>query len=110
MSLHTKNTGQDKNKTCWIPVSKTKAVLIDPSQQSRSFVNAVELNLIPWLNKWKIKRPEIQYDESRIDFQIESDSGEIGYIEVKSAGMLLSNKAGSFPDCPTTRGRNTQER
>lgn len=100
-----KKPAKTKIRLVGIPISKTKAVLIDPSEQSRSFVNAVELNLIPWLKKWKIKRPEIQYDESRIDFQIESDSGEIGYIEVKSAGMLLSNKVGSFPDCPTTRGQ-----
>ena len=87
------------------PISKTKAVLIDPSEQSRSFVNAVELNLIPWLKKWKIKRPEIQYNEFRIDFQIESDLRKIGHIEIKSDGMLLSNKVGSFPDCTTTRGQ-----
>jgi sugar fermentation stimulation protein A len=60
---------------------------------------------IPWLDGWKIKRPEVQYEESRVDFEIESDSGKRGFIEVKSAAMLLDHKIGSFPDCPTTRGQ-----
>ena len=57
------------------------------------------------VKKMENQSHEIQYDESRIDFQIESDSGKIGYIEIKSDGMLLSNKVGSFPDCTTTRGQ-----
>ena len=100
-----KKPAKTKIRLVGIPVSQEKAVLIDPAEQSKSFVKAVEMSLIPWLKGWRIKRPEIQYEESRIDFQIESDSGEIGYIEVKSAGMLISNKIGSFPDCPTTRGQ-----
>lgn len=100
-----KNPGKTKIRLVGIPASQNKAVLIDPGEQSKSFMKAVEMGLIPWLKGWKIKRPEIQYEESRVDFQIESDSGKIGYIEVKSAGMLLERKVGSFPDCPTTRGQ-----
>ena len=100
-----KTPGKTKIRLVGIPISQSMSILIDPGEQSRSFVKAVKMSLIPWLKGWKIKRPEIQYEESRVDFQIESDSGEIGYIEVKSAGMLLEKKIGSFPDCPTTRGQ-----
>ena len=100
-----KKPAKTKVRLIGIPVSKTKAVLIDPGEQSKSFMNAVEMGLIPWLKNWKIKRSEVQYDESRVDFQIESEKGDIGYIEVKSAGMLLDGCIGSFPDCPTERGQ-----
>jgi len=100
-----KKPAKTKIRLIGVPISKSKAVLIDPAEQSKCFVKAVEMGLIPWLKGWKIKRPEVQYEESRIDFQIESDSGDFGYIEVKSAAMLLDNKIGSFPDCPTTRGQ-----
>ena len=50
-----KKPAKTKIRLVGMPISKTKAVPIDPSEQSRSFVNAVKLNLIPWLKKWKIK-------------------------------------------------------
>lgn len=88
-----------------VPITKTKGVLIDPGEQSKCFVNAMERDLIPWLKGWKIKKQEVQFEESRIDFEIESQNKERGFIEVKSAAMLLENKTGSFPDCPTERGQ-----
>lgn len=71
-----KKPAKTKIRLIGIPVSHTKAVLIDPSEQSKSFVNAVEMGHIPWLKNWRIKRSEVQYDDSRMDFQIESEKGK----------------------------------
>lgn len=87
-----------------VPVSERWAVLVDPGEQSRSFVSAVRANLIPWLAGWEITRSEVRCGESRIDLEIGS-GGRTGYIEIKSAAMLIRNNTGSFPDCPTARGR-----
>lgn len=87
-----------------VPVSERWAVLVDPGEQSKSFVNAARAGLVPWLSGWEITRSEVQCGESRIDLEI--GSGErTGYIEIKSAAMLIRNNTGSFPDCPTARGR-----
>ena len=79
-------------------------VLIDPAEQSRAFVRTAAMSLIPWLDGWSLDRSEVTVGDSRIDFGIKSgDDG--GFLELKSAAMLLSGFEGSFPDCPTTRGR-----
>ena len=80
-------------------------VLIDPAEQSRAFEEAAARGLIPWLDGWRIRRREVTVGESRIDFEIESASGDTGFLEVKSAAMLGPGGAGSFPDCPTVRGQ-----
>lgn len=87
-----------------VPVSERWAVLVDPREQTKCFEQALDDNLIPWLDGWRITGREIDCSESRIDYQV--SSGECtGYIEVKSAAMLIHNNTGSFPDCPTIRGR-----
>lgn len=88
-----------------VPVSDRWAAMVDPGEQSRAFVNAAVSGLIPWLSGWHISGSEIVCGESRIDFEIRSDEGCIGYIETKSAAMLIGGDTGSFPDCPTIRGR-----
>lgn len=87
-----------------VPISDTWAVLVDPNVQSRCFAQAVYAKHIPWLQGWTISGTEVGCGESRIDYSI-SDGDTTGYIEVKSAAMLIHNSTGSFPDCPTTRGR-----
>lgn len=102
-----KNPGKTSIRIVAVPIKGTsKAIIIDPAEQSIAFINAVKRNLIPWLKDWKIRRPEIKIGDSRIDFQIESSNGKSGYIEVKSAAIFKQeSKAGSFPDCPSTRGQ-----
>ena len=87
-----------------VPVSEKWAVLVDPGEQSRAFVNAAQAGLIPWLAGWSITGSEVDCGESRIDLEIRS-GGHTGYIEIKSAAMLIGDGTGSFPDCPTLRGR-----
>ena len=87
-----------------VPVSDRWAVLVDPGEQSRAFANAAGSGLIPWLSGWHISGSEVDCGESRIDFEIRSEEST-GYIEVKSAAMLTGGNTGSFPDCPTLRGR-----
>ena len=88
-----------------VPVSDRWAVMVDPGEQSRAFVNAVASGLIPWLSGWRISGSEVACGESRIDFEICGDRRDTGYIETKSAAMLINGDTGSFPDCPTLRGR-----
>lgn len=87
-----------------VPVSKKWAVLVDPGEQSKAFVNAAQAGLIPWLADWRITGSEVDCGESRIDLEIRNGTST-GYIEIKSAAMLIGDDTGSFPDCPTLRGR-----
>jgi sugar fermentation stimulation protein A len=87
-----------------VPVSERWAVLVDPGEQSKAFVSAARAGLIPWLAGWSITGSEVDCGESRIDLEIRS-SKSTGYIEIKSAAMLIDGNTGSFPDCPTLRGR-----
>lgn len=93
-------------KIVGVPVSKEWAVLIDPCEQTKCFVNAAGAGAIRWLDGWSIAGAEVNCGESRIDYKIRRcDDGSTGFIETKSAAMLLSGNVGSFPDCPTVRGR-----
>ena len=93
-------------KLVGVPISDRWAVLIDPNEQTKCFVNACNAGIIPWLSGWRITGTEIGCGESRIDYKITQVSdGAVGFIETKSAAMLLPGDVGSFPDCPTTRGR-----
>lgn len=93
-------------KIVGIPVSKEWAVLIDPYEQTRCFVNAAGAGVIQWLDGWRITGTEVNCGESRIDYKINRcGDNSMGFIETKSAAMLLSGNVGSFPDCPTIRGR-----
>ena len=80
-------------------------ILLDPAEQSRAFEAAAARGLIPWLDGWRIDRREVTVGDSRIDFSMVSESGRTGFLELKSAAMLIAGDAGSFPDCPTTRGQ-----
>ena len=88
-----------------VPISDQWAAMVDPGEQSRAFVNAASSGLIHWMSGWHISRSEVACGESRIDFEICSDQHDTGYIETKSAAMLINGNTGSFPDCPTIRGR-----
>ena len=85
-------------------ISQERVILVDPHWQARCFLSAACSDLIPWLSGWDIIRSEVPCGESRIDYMIKRGDA-VGYMEIKSAAMLLRTDAGSFPDCPTTRGR-----
>lgn len=48
-------------------------------------------------------RPEKPYGESRLDFYIENQQGQKGFVEVKGV-TLEAGGAAAFPDAPTERG------
>lgn len=101
-----KKSAKTTLKLVGVPISDRWAVLIDPNEQTRCFVNACNAGVVPWLSGWQITGTEVSCDESRIDYKITQVSdGAAGFIETKSAAMLLPDDIGSFPDCPTTRGR-----
>lgn len=101
-----KKSAKTKLRLVGVPVSERWAVLIDPLEQTRCFVNAVNAGAIQWLDGWHITGTEVNCGESRIDYKIDRyRDNATGFIETKSAAMLLSGNVGSFPDCPTVRGR-----
>lgn len=100
-----KKQGKTTVRLIGVKIDEKNAVLIDPLEQSRAFQIAVKKGLIPWLKNWSIKKSEVYVGDSRIDYEIESKDGKQGYIEVKSAALLVDNEIASFPDCPTERGQ-----
>lgn len=100
-----KKVGKTSVRLLAVRNNHNDVVLIDPSEQSKALQIAIKRGLIPWLNDWHIKRPEVRVADSRVDYEIESKNGKQGYIEVKSAALLLDNRVGSFPDCPSERGQ-----
>jgi sugar fermentation stimulation protein A len=51
----------------------------------------------------RIRRREPVFEDSRLDFHLEGDSGQL-LLEVKSC-TLVEDRTGLFPDAPTKRGR-----
>lgn len=100
-----KKQGKTTVRLIGVKIDENNAVLIDPAEQSKAFQIAVKNELIPWLSEWYIKKPEVSIYNSRIDYEIESKKGKHGYIEIKSATLLLNNQIASFPDCPSERGQ-----
>jgi sugar fermentation stimulation protein A len=100
-----KKSGKTYIRLIGIKINNNDEVLIDPLEQSMAFQIAIKKRLIPWLKDWHIKKSEVYVGDSRLDYEIESKDGKQGYVEVKSAALLLDNKIGSFPDCPSERGQ-----
>lgn len=77
--------------------------IIDTSFQMSAFEKALELNLIPWLDGYRMVRRNARLDNSLIDYLVERDA-ERAYLEVKSA-VLRGGDYAMYPDCPSARGR-----
>jgi len=58
---------------------------------------------IAFLNEWEFDRSEVNYGNSRFDFQLKKDALYM-ILEVKSA-TLVENGIAKFPDAITERGR-----
>ncbi len=77
--------------------------LIDTQLQMQAFEQALEQNLIPWLDGSRMLKRNAPLGTSRIDYLLEH-YGKVGYLEVKSA-VLRDGTYAMYPDCPSERGR-----
>jgi len=80
-----------------------QAAIIDTRLQMQAFEKALEMQIIPWLEGFRMVSRDARLGTSRIDYLLQSD-GERIYLEVKSAVLRDGNYA-MYPDCPTARGR-----
>lgn len=77
------------------------AALVDTYLQSRAFEEAVNRDLIPWLEGYQISRRNIPLAGARIDYLMSREGADL-ILELKSAALRLGDYA-SYPDCPSTR-------
>jgi len=78
--------------------------IIDTQIQMNAFERALEMGVIPWLEKCRVVRRNTRLGSSLIDYLLECPQGEF-YLEVKSAVLRGEGGYAMYPDCPTTRGR-----
>jgi sugar fermentation stimulation protein A len=78
------------------------AAIVDTYLQSRAFEEAVDRDLIPWLRGCRVSRKNIPLAETRIDYLMSRELGDV-LVELKSAVLRLGHHA-SYPDCPSSRG------
>lgn len=127
VTVHVKNTGRCRELL--IPWAEVALVPKIPGSERRTDFDlvAVKKGSRGWFNidsqapnkavwEWilsgrsilgpiKSCRPEVKYNQSRLDFYVETEAGERVFLEVK--GVTLedeSNGAALFPDAPTERG------
>jgi sugar fermentation stimulation protein A len=79
--------------------------LIDTWLQMKSFEEALQRNLIPWLAGCRMRKRNaaLGASRSRIDYLLDCHGKQV-YLEVKSA-VLRDGAYAMYPDCPTERGR-----
>lgn len=80
-----------------------QAAIIDTRLQMQAFEKAVDKQVIPWLNGFRMVKRDAQLGKSRIDYLLEKNRRQL-YLEAKSA-VLREGRYAMYPDCPTARGR-----
>lgn len=98
------HTGKTRYILVGVSISEYEAALIDPKIQCEAFEEASARGLIPWLKSWRIDRREVVVEDSRLDYSIQSETGERGFLESKSA-VHFTGYYTMYPDCPSERGR-----
>ena len=93
--------------TGWTLVSAEKSGVmfnLDSQMPNRVFREAVEGGAIalPQIGCVKCLRGEVAYEDSRLDFFLEGETGS-AFCEVKGV-TLLKGETAMFPDAPTQRG------
>ncbi|NOK59315.1 MAG: DNA/RNA nuclease SfsA [Chloroflexi bacterium AL-W] len=76
---------------------------LDTHLPNRLIKAALEAQAFSQFSRYPNIRREVKIGASRFDFQV-SDGERICIIEVKSAGLIIDDRA-LFPDAPTERGR-----
>lgn len=66
---------------------------------------ALEQKKIPELKEFNHIKPEQKIFDSRMDFYLEKDNGDIAYVEVKNVTLLGEDRIALFPDAVSTRGQ-----
>lgn len=84
------------------------AALIDTRLQTKSFEEALNRGLIPWLDGFRIFKRNVRLRSSLIDYLLKLDD-KMMYLEVKSAVIRIDRSIASYPDCPSIRGRRHVE-
>jgi sugar fermentation stimulation protein A len=77
-------------------------VSVDSSVPNKIVYEAVDRGIIEPFKDFRVKKAEYTFGESRLDFLLESDSGDL-LLEVKSCTLIRDGVA-LFPDAPTKRG------
>ena len=77
-------------------------VSVDSSVPNKLVREAVDGGIIEPFKDFRVKKAEFTFGESRLDFLLESVSGEL-LLEVKSCTLIRDGVA-LFPDAPTKRG------
>lgn len=84
-----------------------KRIVINTHLANKLVVEALEQGKIETLAGYKDLRTEVPYGEekSRIDILLESETGKLNYIEVKSVSLLEDDGWGYFPDAISVRAQ-----
>jgi sugar fermentation stimulation protein A len=77
-------------------------VSVDSNVPNKVVREAVDRGIIEPFKEFLVKKAEYTFGESRLDFLLESDSGNL-LLEVKSCTLIRDGVA-LFPDAPTKRG------
>ena len=77
-------------------------VSVDSNVPNKLVREAVDRGIIEPFKEFRVKKAEYTFGESRLDFLLENDSGEL-LLEVKSCTLIRDGVA-LFPDAPTKRG------
>ena len=97
---------QSRRKTAYdLALVKVDGVLVSADARLPNALvrEAIEASGLPAFAGYDSLRPEVKFEDSRVDFLLSGPSG-LCYIEVKSV-TLVEDGVGLFPDAPTERGR-----
>ena len=95
-----------KRKTAFdLALVETDGVLVsaDARLPNTLLREAIEADLLPAFGGYDEVRPEVRFEDSRLDIVLSGQPG-LCYIETKSV-TLVEGGVGLFPDAPTDRGR-----
>ena len=97
---------QSHRKTAYdLALVKADGVLVsvDARLPNTLLPEAIEAGRLPAFAGYDSLRPEVKFEDSRVDFLLSGPSGNC-YIEAKSVTLVVDG-VGLFPDAPTERGR-----
>ncbi|MCI8648044.1 MAG: DNA/RNA nuclease SfsA [Firmicutes bacterium] len=103
--------GTRKLRYSLIGVEKEGLLINMDSQAPNQVVREALLGrtlLLPDMDKLEAVKAETMYGKSRLDFYVEDEKGQKGFVEVKGV-TLEENGVVRFPDAPTERGLRHME-
>lgn len=105
-NVHLRAENNPTRKTAYDLIAAYKGnelICIDSQIPNKVVDEALKLGKIENLKKYKNILREKTFGNSRFDFKLLSESGEVYYLEVKGV-TLEENGIAKFPDAPTERG------